>query len=733
MKSNVSRNFEKNAKLGLRSMGEIHKMADGGLVLGGLRAQDKMIDAQTPIAAAPAVAPAAQVPAAPVSSAPVWMDPAFAKKYNLNADGSPAPKPSLMSSIKGKLGFADGGKVSLRSAIRAGKSGYVRGPGTETSDDVPAMLSDGEYVLPADVVDQIGPEELDRVVAQNHKPVHAYADGGAVHDTDHDSREYNMTLRDGTYMFADGGLVEDDEIASIGRYADGGMVRGAQQDLFPEELRAAQRPASLRTPIAANPAIAAESAAYEAARGPIVPGGGTAAPAAAPPSVPSRVGRVARAGVRGGIALAPVVGAFNALDTPQEEVNRNVPAGMEGTTMGNVIGHGIDFLGKTGDAATFGLAGRVGRMAAGGSFFDEPSAAPDASKPSVASLRVNPTQPAVAPVAAAAQPEPQYPVTATRTGNDVSITGDGPAPGRMMQTVEGRQAQLRDAYAPTQYGKSLEEQGNEQRARLAGDPIANARNDGTFSGMINARAMQRERNLAATLGQRDAESRRSERTTLRGQDITAAGATAKLAFDARMAARDQANKDRSFSLDVAKYGTDVGEKDRAARASADEALTKKLETRFRTTGPDGKNVVDADKVAAFTTAVSATIPQMVAQLEAQGSPQAIAKAKQLRARGVTALEPGDLDGLQQLFDTRDRMRSSRGLGPNAGTFKESDNLFDYRQSGVEKRTFGGDRVVTPAGSVSMNDLRYADGPANALLPDLFKVESNNLTRGLRRQ
>ena len=32
------------------------------------------------------------------------------------------------------------------------KNGAIRGPGTETSDDIPAMLSDGEFVMTARAV-----------------------------------------------------------------------------------------------------------------------------------------------------------------------------------------------------------------------------------------------------------------------------------------------------------------------------------------------------------------------------------------------------------------------------------------------------------------------------------------------------------------------------------------------------------------------------------------------------
>ena len=48
--------------------------------------------------------------------------------------------------------------------------GEVDGPGTSISDSIPAMLSDGEYVLPADVVEKIGVENLDRLVAEHHVP-----------------------------------------------------------------------------------------------------------------------------------------------------------------------------------------------------------------------------------------------------------------------------------------------------------------------------------------------------------------------------------------------------------------------------------------------------------------------------------------------------------------------------------------------------------------------------------
>ena len=59
--------------------------------------------------------------------------------------------------------FADGGKVHV------GK-GAVSGPGGPVDDKIPAMLSDGEYVIPADTVKAIGKDKLDKLVAKTHTP-----------------------------------------------------------------------------------------------------------------------------------------------------------------------------------------------------------------------------------------------------------------------------------------------------------------------------------------------------------------------------------------------------------------------------------------------------------------------------------------------------------------------------------------------------------------------------------
>jgi SLT domain-containing protein len=68
--------------------------------------------------------------------------------------------------------------------------GHVTGPGGETADQIPAMLSHNEYVLPAKVVRQIGVGNLDRLRrgeiglgGDPYKARAAFADGGLVTKT----------------------------------------------------------------------------------------------------------------------------------------------------------------------------------------------------------------------------------------------------------------------------------------------------------------------------------------------------------------------------------------------------------------------------------------------------------------------------------------------------------------------------------------------------------------------
>lgn len=57
-----------------------------------------------------------------------------------------------------------------KKPVKKAGGGMVRGPGGPVDDKIPAMLSNGEYVLPADTVKAIGTHKLDKLVKDTHTP-----------------------------------------------------------------------------------------------------------------------------------------------------------------------------------------------------------------------------------------------------------------------------------------------------------------------------------------------------------------------------------------------------------------------------------------------------------------------------------------------------------------------------------------------------------------------------------
>ncbi|MBN6080081.1 tape measure protein [Aggregatibacter actinomycetemcomitans] len=75
------------------------------------------------------------------------------------------------SAIGGLFGSAAG------AAVTAATGGYIRGPGTGTSDSIPARLSDGEYVVKAASVAHYGVGFLHAI---NRRQLRSFSDGGPV-------------------------------------------------------------------------------------------------------------------------------------------------------------------------------------------------------------------------------------------------------------------------------------------------------------------------------------------------------------------------------------------------------------------------------------------------------------------------------------------------------------------------------------------------------------------------
>tara|TARA_R110002096_G_scaffold279704_1_gene473933 strand:- start:90 stop:434 length:345 start_codon:yes stop_codon:yes gene_type:complete len=65
----------------------------------------------------------------------------------------------LLNILQKKFGKSKGGIVSILQLAAGGfpkKTGMINGPGTGTSDDIPAMLSNGEFVFTAKAVKNAG-------------------------------------------------------------------------------------------------------------------------------------------------------------------------------------------------------------------------------------------------------------------------------------------------------------------------------------------------------------------------------------------------------------------------------------------------------------------------------------------------------------------------------------------------------------------------------------------------
>ena len=108
--------------------------------------------AQIPVVASP---PATQTPANPFTASNPFAAP--------NSFASPQASPFGVSSTVpnagniAAFGFKDGGIAALKSGGKfPRKTGPINGPGTATSDSIPAMLSDGEFVFTAKAVRNAG-------------------------------------------------------------------------------------------------------------------------------------------------------------------------------------------------------------------------------------------------------------------------------------------------------------------------------------------------------------------------------------------------------------------------------------------------------------------------------------------------------------------------------------------------------------------------------------------------
>lgn len=90
------------------------------------------------------------------------------------------PHQASLAATKIVLGVGEGGKtIAQQRAAKAAGGGLITGPGTGTSDSIPTMLSNGEFVIRSAAVDRIGLQTLEAI---NAGRVPEFANGGSVDD-----------------------------------------------------------------------------------------------------------------------------------------------------------------------------------------------------------------------------------------------------------------------------------------------------------------------------------------------------------------------------------------------------------------------------------------------------------------------------------------------------------------------------------------------------------------------
>jgi hypothetical protein len=91
--------------------------------------------------------------------------------------GQYAAQPWIAAGLTALVAANTGAQIAAIQSANYATGGLVRGPGTGTSDDIPANLSNGEYVLRADAVRKIGVSNLN---AMNQGRMANFSSGGMV-------------------------------------------------------------------------------------------------------------------------------------------------------------------------------------------------------------------------------------------------------------------------------------------------------------------------------------------------------------------------------------------------------------------------------------------------------------------------------------------------------------------------------------------------------------------------
>ncbi|WP_025915538.1 hypothetical protein [Herminiimonas sp. CN] len=685
--------------------------------------------------------------------------------------------------------FANGGNVQNIQNIGLRQQGTVRGPGTGTSDSVPAMLSKGEYVLPADTVRHIGKENLDQLKDATHAPVNnglrgGYADGGMPDRRTMPAwdaaKQLGQSLR-GTFpdLRTQGKINEDNAYSAV----QGGTATPAQQSLRDNSQKILNSPGAqtmpwdVIAPVTGLGLLGARGAGAVADAGPGVVSkiGGAAS------DIASGVGNAASSawnGVRGMFSKAPAAGesvaagatptasaAGPTLSASRELAPYAAPAEAATTPLGV--------------RQATGLAARaVGpqSVAASGSLMSQTHAsAPDSV----------PTAPAAASAATPMTPQQKWLVENgvnmdSQNSLPTSLRGNGgPNPGTginldfskrsPIRTVEGGQAVNLGIFGGNAniYGSSSKldggkidtftgigtpdgGKGDQLQREMTAQKIADMNRTSDLQREVHGLRMadndagtmgfgsgggSRYTGVAAVNARNAAEANAvNERNSLRSNDTARWQGERQLQQNLRQMQWDrnkfgveQGNKDREFNQKQDE--TDFGQRDKATKD-----LNDQLGTMFA--GPDGKP--DTARVGAASQAIHDELGARIQDLAkvpagSQHYAEAQATMKTLGRKGIAALGPDDLRQLMSQAAIKDRVMQTHSILPG-GSVPVDSRLSGYAidpKTAPGSNIFGSDTVTLGNGSkVRANNLRYTE-PANAFWPDFRHVNSTQFSAGLK--
>ncbi len=203
-------------------------------------------------------------------------------------------------------------------------------------------------------------------------------------------------------------------------------------------------------------------------------------------------------------------------------------------------------------------------------------------------------------------------------------------------------------------------------------------------------------------------------------------AAAASAEQAQASSLSQANRNQDFALRES-------DANRSAREGGQKALNDQLSTIFTTKDAKGQDVPDVARVADASRKIQDELGARVQDaLKVPASDKNYAQAQQLaaaiKAKGVAALEPDDINELLSQVAIRDRVNQTAGFG---GSSPVDSRLSGYSLQSSSPNLIGSDTLTLRNNSrVRANDVRYTE-PANSIFWDWGHTPTDLFRAGLR--